>query len=85
MSVVGVVGLGVMGGRCAAKLMERGMSVLGYDPFPAAADRAAQTRRRNSPPGRMLFFFLSPARRIRKRWCSAPTDWPGEQDRAAFS
>ena len=43
MSVVGVVGLGVMGGRCAAKLMERGMSVLGYDPFPAAADRAAQT------------------------------------------
>ena len=41
MPTVGIVGLGIMGTRCAAKLMEHGVTVYGYDAFPAAAERAA--------------------------------------------
>lgn len=41
MDTVGIIGLGVMGGHCAGKLMESGIAVAGYDPYPPAAKRAA--------------------------------------------
>ena len=42
MDTIGIVGLGVMGGNCAEKLMKSGIGVAGYDPFPPAAGRAAE-------------------------------------------
>ena len=42
MASVGVVGLGIMGTKCFQKLMENGVSVCGYDVFPAAVARAAE-------------------------------------------
>lgn len=41
MDTAGIVGLGVMGSNCANKLMESGVPVAGYDPYPPAAERAA--------------------------------------------
>jgi putative dehydrogenase len=40
---VGVVGLGAMGGAVARNLVERGWSVLGYDPDPVRAAEARDT------------------------------------------
>ena len=40
MDTVGIVGLGVMGSNCAKKLMESGVPVAGYDPYPPAVKRA---------------------------------------------
>lgn len=42
MDTVGIVGLGVMGGHCAQKLLETGLSVVGCDPFPPSAQHAAE-------------------------------------------
>lgn len=42
MDTAGIVGLGVMGGRCAKKLLEAGISVAGYDPSPVAVRRAEE-------------------------------------------
>lgn len=36
-----VIGLGTMGGRCAARAAGAGLDVTGFDPVPAARDRAA--------------------------------------------
>ncbi len=41
MKTVGLVGLGVMGVFCAKTLIQNGFDVVGYDPFAAAAQRAA--------------------------------------------
>ena len=38
MDTVGIVGLGVMGSNCAKKLMESGVPVAGYDPYPPASN-----------------------------------------------
>lgn len=35
-----VIGLGTMGGRVAARAVEKGRTVIGHDPSPAAAERA---------------------------------------------
>lgn len=40
---VAVLGLGNMGGRSAVRLLGAGASVTGYDPLPAARDRAAES------------------------------------------
>ena len=42
MDTVGIVGLGVMGSNCAKKLMESGVPVAGYDPYPPAVKRASE-------------------------------------------
>ena len=42
MDTVGIVGLGVMGSNCAKKLMENGVPVAGYDPYPPAVKRASE-------------------------------------------
>lgn len=42
MDTVGVIGLGIMGLRCAQKLAEKGIDVCGFDLFPAAVERARQ-------------------------------------------
>lgn len=42
MATVGVVGLGHMGGAMAARLVEQGFQVLGYDRDPAAVARAEE-------------------------------------------
>lgn len=42
MDTVGIVGLGVMGAHCAQKLLEAGLCVVGCDPFPPSAQRAAE-------------------------------------------
>ena len=42
MDTVGIVGLGVMGSNCAKKLMESGVPVPGYDPYPPAVKRASE-------------------------------------------
>lgn len=38
---VAVIGLGIMGGRVAARIAEQGAHVRGFDPSPAAAEEAA--------------------------------------------
>lgn len=38
---IGIIGLGIMGRRCALKLKEHGFDVTGYDAFPAASKKAA--------------------------------------------
>lgn len=40
MKSVGIIGLGVMGLRCAQNLMKTGFSVRGFDPFAPAVERA---------------------------------------------
>lgn len=42
MDTVGIVGLGVMGSNCAKKLMESGVPVARYDPYPPAVKRASE-------------------------------------------
>jgi 3-hydroxyisobutyrate dehydrogenase len=42
MTAIAVVGLGNMGGPMAANLVRAGHSVTGYDPVPAAAEKASQ-------------------------------------------
>ncbi|MCH5276319.1 MAG: NAD(P)-dependent oxidoreductase [Desulfovibrionaceae bacterium] len=39
---IGVIGLGIMGRRCALKLKEHGFQIAGYDAFPAASRKAAE-------------------------------------------
>lgn len=41
MSDVAVVGLGAMGGRCATRAVDAGLSVIGFDPSASAQQRAA--------------------------------------------
>ena len=38
---VAVIGLGTMGGRCAALAVEKGFEVVGFDPVPEVRERAA--------------------------------------------
>ncbi|MGO2113316.1 MAG: NAD(P)-dependent oxidoreductase [Pseudoclavibacter sp.] len=40
---VGFIGLGNMGGRMAARIIEAGVAVLGFDPRPGAAEEAGAT------------------------------------------
>lgn len=78
MDTVGIVGLGVMGSNCAKKLMESGVPVAGYDPYPPAVKRASEAgvSMCGSPAelagkaGVILMFVPGPAP-TRKRSCSA--------------
>ncbi len=42
MKTVGVIGLGIMGGFCSSKLMEKGFSVAGYDVVPESCAKAKE-------------------------------------------
>ena len=89
MDTVGIVGLGVMGSNCAKKLMESGVPVAGYDPYPPAVKRASEAgvSMCGSPAelagkGGVILMFVPPTR---KRSCSARAGSHPGRPRAPWS
>ena len=91
MDTVGIVGLGVMGSNCAKKLMESGVPVAGYDPYPPAVKRASEAGVAvcGSPAelagkARVILMFV-PGPQTRKRSCSARAGSHPGRPRAPWS